>query len=341
MCLLSLSACSSVGPTLPGIPFSVSDHCEKAAATTARTAPEARDLSAEKRACLEVRLQERCLARMEKVLDVRKKRPDAPGLIPVHFPGEWDHALAGDSLSDLNEHPACSDSKVRKAAMEAESAIGARLGDRWETFGNRAVNRSRDAAPTWDFESFIPAKAADFNAPREAQEVWAAWRNEAITEARALASSAYLMRSEGRLDEAGAKCIAWTRMARASGASTSLIDARAALLGKKLRTSSIETPAWVKDTTNRIQDEAEGNCDDSDNLGVRYMRRTEEDARLEVMRSEADKALVGMLRLINNAKIIVETAASGGLSPASLPLPFVGGDLVEKYRPNKGYDGPL
>ncbi|NNC01934.1 hypothetical protein HJC10_03580 [Corallococcus exiguus] len=342
LALVCLVACSSVSSgRMPGIPDSAVEHCEKSAATLANSAPEAQGLDLEKRMCLEVRLQERCLSRLEKFFEVRKKRPDAPEQSALNFPGEWDHALAGDTLSDLNEHPACKDSKIRRAAMEAENAIGARIGDRWEIFGNKAVNRSREPLPTFDFASFIPAKASDFGAPHEAQEVWTAWRDEAISEARAAAANAYLAQKEGRLDVDGAKCLVWTRFSRASGGSISLIDARAYALGEKVRKTPINGPAWVKNTSNKIQDEAEERCDDSGNIGVKYMNRIESDAQLAFLRSEADAAFMGMLRFVNNAQIYVEAARTGGLSPANIPLPFLGMDLVEKYRPHKGYDGPL
>jgi hypothetical protein len=342
VCLLSLTACSSVSSgRMPGIPDSVVDHCERAAASLAHSEPEAQALDLERRGCLEIRLQERCLARMEKFFEVRRKRPDAPEQSVLRFPGEWDHALAGDSLSDLNEHPACKDAKVRQAAMEAENAIGSRFSDRWEIFGNKAVNRSQEPAPTFDFESFIPASPTSFGAPKEAQDVWTAWRAEAITEARSMAANAYLAQKEGRLNEAGAKCIVWTRFARASGASMSLIDARAIALGKKLSASRADAPTWTKPTSNRIQGEAEEQCDTSSNVGVKYMARAEDDSRLEVLRAEADAATMKMLQLVNRAHLLGRAIIGGQVSPANIPLPFLGGDLVEQHRPHKGYDGPL
>lgn len=127
---------SSIPTVLPGIPRSVMAHCRDTAKVIIENAPEAQNLKPEMLACLDLKLQDRCLARMEQVAE-RLNKKVTPDPFFSRFPGAWDHDTVADSLDALTDHPACDGLHTKLAATQAAVAIGGRIGNQWERFDPR------------------------------------------------------------------------------------------------------------------------------------------------------------------------------------------------------------
>lgn len=177
--------------------------------------------------------------------------------------------------------------------------------------------------------------------PAEEFRFWNEWRKSAGDFAVKVAGNKDIQKRVGvPMDSNGAMCLLWTGVYRAAEDTHKALQARYTKLGRN-------GPAWTQTAMKETKRRAEEACNNRggpnpdaprrvENLGVLYLAEHDKLDEDETLREDTTEIFSGLAKFLAQVEVLVPAAMSGGLAPATIPLPIIDPSLFMP-KPDRDY----